>query len=65
MSIGDSSYIPSADEAQELIDRLNEITDWHVRVREITETGGIVVQCSGMTPERESREIRLGRYDRR
>jgi hypothetical protein len=30
MSIGDSSYIPSADEAQELIDRLNEITDWHI-----------------------------------
>jgi hypothetical protein len=58
LSIWDPSNIPSADEAQELIDRLNEITDWHVRVREITDTGGILVE-----PGSDSQDISLEPVD--
>src|SRR5439155_8765495 len=44
LAVWDTSDVPSAEEAQKLIDRLNEMTGWYVRIREITETGGIIVE---------------------
>ena len=44
LAVWDSSYVPSAEEAQELIDRLNGLTGWDVRVREVSETGAILVE---------------------
>ena len=44
LAVCDSSHVPSAEEAEELIDHLNEITGSDLRVREVTETGGILVE---------------------
>jgi hypothetical protein len=44
LAVWDSTYVPSAAEAQDTIDSLNEITGWGVRVREVTETGEILVE---------------------
>ncbi len=44
LAVWDSSYVPSKGEAEETIDRLNEMTGWNVRVREVSETGGILVE---------------------
>jgi hypothetical protein len=43
LAVWDSTYIPSLAEAQETIDRLDEMTSWKGRVRKVTETGGIIV----------------------
>ena len=43
LAIVDSTHVPSADEAQRTIDQLNELTGWNVSLREVTDTGGIIV----------------------
>ena len=43
LAIVDSTHVPSAEEAQRTIDQLNELTSWNVSLREVTDTGGIIV----------------------
>jgi hypothetical protein len=42
----DSAHVPSAEEARRTIDQLNELTGWTVSLREITETGRIIVDAA-------------------
>jgi hypothetical protein len=44
LAIWDSSHVPSAAEATQIAERLNQITGWSTQVREITESGGIIVE---------------------
>ena len=53
LAVWDSTHVPSAAEAQEITDSLNEITGWGSRVREVTETGEILVEPGS---EDESRQ---------
>lgn len=43
LAIVDSTHVPSTEEAQRTIDQLSELTGWNVRLREVTDTGGIIV----------------------
>ncbi len=42
--VWDSSHVPTDTEAQETVGRVRELLGWDVQVREITETGGIIVE---------------------
>jgi hypothetical protein len=44
VAVWDSSYVPTDTEAQETVERVSELLGWDVQVREITETGGIIVE---------------------
>jgi hypothetical protein len=44
LAVWDSSYIPTAADAQDALDQLSEITGWQGRVREVTDTGEIIVE---------------------
>jgi hypothetical protein len=44
VAVWDSSHVPTDVEAQETVERVRELLGWDVQVREITETGGIVVE---------------------
>ena len=44
LSVTDTSHVPSMAEAQEAIDRLNDATGQDFRVKDVTETGGILVE---------------------
>jgi hypothetical protein len=50
LAVWDSSHIPTAAEAQATVARLSEITGWDVEIREITDTGGIIIAPSEDTP---------------
>lgn len=44
VAVWDSSHVPSDIEAQETVERVRELLGWDVQVREISETGGIIVE---------------------
>lgn len=44
VAVWDSSHVPTDIEAQETVERVRELLGWDVQVREITETGGIIVE---------------------
>lgn len=43
LAVFDSSHVPTADETQQAVDRLNEMMGWNQRVQRITDKGGIIV----------------------
>jgi hypothetical protein len=44
VAVWDSSHVPTDAEAHETVARLRGLLGWDVQVREITETGGIIVE---------------------